>query len=132
MVTGLASVLPKKDVLQHLLPLFLRLLKDQHSEVRLNVISNLDVVNRVIGVDLLSQSLLPGLAACSLSLSSSIRSHCLICVRLVKMCVSRARRSAIVDLATDTKWRVRLAIIGHMPELARQLGVQVSRDLRLQ
>jgi len=50
--------------------------------------SNLDVLNRVIGVELLSQSLLP----------------------------------AIVDLAEDAKWRVRLAVIGHIPKLAEHLG----------
>lgn len=56
--------------------------------MRLNIISSLDTVNAVIGVDLLSQSLLP----------------------------------AIVDLAEDPKWRVRLAIIEHIPMLGEQLG----------
>uniref|UniRef100_A0A8B9X6F9 Protein phosphatase 2 scaffold subunit Abeta n=1 Tax=Bos mutus grunniens TaxID=30521 RepID=A0A8B9X6F9_BOSMU len=58
-------------------------------EVRLNIISNLDCVNEVIGIQL-SQSLLP----------------------------------AIVELAEDAKWRVRLAIIEYMPLLAGQLGVE--------
>ena len=55
--------------------------------MRLNIISNLDCVNEVIGIKQLSQSLLP----------------------------------AIVELAEDTKWRVRLAIIEYMPLLAGQL-----------
>ncbi|XP_055211467.2 serine/threonine-protein phosphatase 2A 65 kDa regulatory subunit A beta isoform isoform X3 [Gorilla gorilla gorilla] len=59
-------------------------------EVRLNIISNLDCVNEVIGIRQLSQSLLP----------------------------------AIVELAEDAKWRVRLAIIEYMPLLAGQLGVE--------
>lgn len=46
------------------------------------------MIHNVIGVDLLSQSLLP----------------------------------AIVDLAEDSKWRVRHAIIEHIPKLAEQLG----------
>jgi serine/threonine-protein phosphatase 2A regulatory subunit A len=37
------------------------LLKDVHPEVRLNLISKLDQVNQVIGVELLSQSLLPAI-----------------------------------------------------------------------
>lgn len=49
--------------------------------MRLNIISNLDCVNEVIGIRQLSQSLLP----------------------------------AIVELAEDAKWRVRLAIIEYMP-----------------
>lgn len=56
-------------------------------QVRLNIISGLQAVNAVIGVQLLSASLLP----------------------------------AIVDLAEDKKWRVRLAIIEHTPVLATQL-----------
>jgi serine/threonine-protein phosphatase 2A regulatory subunit A len=64
------------------------LLRDAASEVRLNLISSLSALNEVIGVDLLSQSLLP----------------------------------AILDLAQDGKWRIRLAIIQHIPLLAKQLG----------
>ena len=56
--------------------------------------SNLDALNRVVGVDLLSQSLLP----------------------------------AIVDLAEDAKWRVRLAVIGHIPKLAQHLGGDFFSD----
>ena len=75
------------STIEHLLPLFLTQLKDECPEVRLNIISNLDCVNEVIGITQLSQSLLP----------------------------------AIVELAEDTKWRVRLAIIEYMPLLAGQL-----------
>jgi len=67
----------------------LLLLRDAASEVRLNLISSLSALNEVIGVDLLSQSLLP----------------------------------AILDLAQDGKWRIRLAIIEHIPLLATQLGM---------
>ena len=76
------------STIEHLLPMFLTQLKDEVPEVRLNIISNLDCVNEVIGIKQLSQSLLP----------------------------------AIVDLAEDSKWRVRLAIIEYMPLLAGQLG----------
>ena len=78
------------STIEHLLPLFLSQLKDECPEVRLNIISNLDCVNEVIGIQQLSQSLLP----------------------------------AIVELAEDSKWRVRLAIIEYMPLLAGQLGVE--------
>lgn len=70
--------------------MFLQCLKDEFPDVRLNIISKLENVNNVIGVELLSQSLLP----------------------------------AIVELAEDKNWRVRLAIIEFMPLLAKQLGVK--------
>ncbi|POR37132.1 Protein phosphatase PP2A regulatory subunit A [Tolypocladium paradoxum] len=47
--------------IDHLLPMFLQMLKDEFPEVRLHIISKLELVNQVIGVDLLSQSLLPAI-----------------------------------------------------------------------
>lgn len=86
--------------------MFLQMLKDEFPDVRLHIISKLELVNNgttdpqfpynhklmdiVIGIELLSQSLLP----------------------------------AIVQLAEDKQWRVRLAIIEYIPLLASQLGVQ--------
>ena len=84
---GLAPVLGRSAP-EHLLPIFLQFLKDQNCDVRLNIISNLQSVNDIVGVDLLSQSLLP----------------------------------AIVELAEDRQWRVRLAIIDYIPLLASALG----------
>jgi serine/threonine-protein phosphatase 2A regulatory subunit A len=84
--------------------MFLSMLKDEFPDVRLHIISKLELVNKgisslmlqkawltltVIGIELLSQSLLP----------------------------------AIVQLAEDKQWRVRLAIIDYIPLLASQLGV---------
>jgi serine/threonine-protein phosphatase 2A regulatory subunit A len=46
-ITSLASVLKKKDVLEQCLPLFLTLLKDQTPDVRLNIISKLEAVHTV-------------------------------------------------------------------------------------
>lgn len=72
-IMGLSPILGRHNTIEHLLPLFLSQLKDECPEVRLNIISNLDCVNEVIGIQQLSQSLLP----------------------------------AIVELAEDSKWRVR-------------------------
>ena len=60
----------------------------------LNSIHMLEAILQVIGIDLLSQSLLP----------------------------------AIVELAEDRHWRVRLAIIEYIPLLASQLGVGFFDD----
>jgi serine/threonine-protein phosphatase 2A regulatory subunit A len=58
---GLAPTLGKDRTITHLLPVFLTLLKDEIPEVRLNIISKLEEVNQVIGVDLLAQELLPAI-----------------------------------------------------------------------
>ena len=44
-ISGLAPLLGKQQTIEHLLPLFLHLLKDEFPEVRLNIISKLDQVN---------------------------------------------------------------------------------------
>lgn len=104
-ISGLAPLLGRDSTIEHLLPLFLQLLKDDFPEVRLNIISKLETVNNgayqclqhfsllntsisVIGIELLSENLLP----------------------------------AIVELAEDKSWRVRQAIIEYIPPLAKQLG----------
>ncbi|XP_074991115.1 serine/threonine-protein phosphatase 2A 65 kDa regulatory subunit A alpha isoform isoform X3 [Calonectris borealis] len=60
-IMGLSPILGKDNTVEHLLPLFLAQLKDECPEVRLNIISNLDCVNEVIGIRQLSQSLLPAI-----------------------------------------------------------------------
>ncbi len=42
--------------------------------------------------------------------------------------LSQSLLPAIVELAEDSKWRVRLAIIEYMPLLASQLGIQCFND----
>ena len=59
--TELAPILGKDSTITHLVPPILLLLRDAASEVRLNLISSLESLNEVIGVDLLSQSLLPAI-----------------------------------------------------------------------
>jgi serine/threonine-protein phosphatase 2A regulatory subunit A len=44
-IRGLAPLLGKDATIEHLLPLFLHLLKDEFPDVRLNIISKLEQVN---------------------------------------------------------------------------------------
>ena len=90
-VMGVAPLIGNAYTNEHLLPLYLHLLKDECSDVRLNIIKNIHQLNQVMSIDQLMNSILP----------------------------------AVVDLAQDGKWRVRLAIIEHMPLLAGQLGREV-------
>jgi len=91
---GLAPKFGKEKTIEYLMPLYIQLLKDDFPEVRLNVISKLDEINKVIGIGMISQALFP----------------------------------SIVELAEDSQWRVRLAIIECIPLLANQLGVEFFDD----
>jgi HEAT repeat len=44
-LSGLAPILGKDATIEHLLPMFLQMLKDDDSKVRLNIISRLELVN---------------------------------------------------------------------------------------
>lgn len=44
-ISGVAPLLGKEPTIEHLLPLFLHLLKDEFPDVRLNIISKLETVN---------------------------------------------------------------------------------------
>lgn len=66
----------------------------QVPDVRLNVISNLEHAQALLGAEALQASVLP----------------------------------ALDDLVTDPHWRVRHAVIGALPLLARQLGVETYEE----
>ncbi|XP_052519490.1 serine/threonine-protein phosphatase 2A 65 kDa regulatory subunit A alpha isoform-like [Budorcas taxicolor] len=58
-IMGLCPILGKDNTIEHLMPLFLALLRDECPDVRLNVIYNLDCMKDVIGIEQLSKFLLP-------------------------------------------------------------------------
>ena len=50
-LSGLAPILGKDSTIEHLLPMFLQMLKDDDSKVRLNIISRLELVNEAIAAN---------------------------------------------------------------------------------
>jgi hypothetical protein len=87
-VMELAPVMGKQHTIEHLVPVFLTLLKDQYPDVRLNVISKLDQVNQVRRpcCPLVAAETLPSrwvslllvhvLCLCRSSALSCLHSHC--------------------------------------------------------
>lgn len=58
---AVSPVIGKDQTIQHLLDIFLRLLKDESATVILNAISKLDNLNETIGIQALSQSIFPAI-----------------------------------------------------------------------
>jgi len=87
-VLQLCAIFGHQLTVDYLINIFLQLIRDECPEVRLQLISNLEHLSSTVGVDILSQSLLP----------------------------------SIKELGKDRQWRVRLAIINVMPDLAKHLG----------
>jgi hypothetical protein len=178
----LAPQLGKQPTIEHLVPVFLNLLRDPYPDVRLNVISKLDQVGMTIAafhlllamaarglfwaaVTLLFWALFelgagegegataaapPGLLcvmhccagrvilqfleAAHVSISPHLKS-CSVLLVLPHMAtqvnqvigielLAQSLLPAIEELAEDKHWRVRLAILEHIPLLANQLGAE--------
>jgi len=61
----LAPLIDKQATNEHIIPVFLALLRDESSDVRLNLFKKLEDLNKVIGIDTLSQSIIPALTELS-------------------------------------------------------------------
>ena len=126
-ILGLAPVLQHDATLAMLLPLFLRLLKDSSPQVRLNIISKLEAVNAVIGVRLLSQSLLPAIAELSCDRAWRVR---LAIIEFVPLLASQlgpdffgAELTALcMRWLTDPVAAIREAAAGNLRKLAEVFG----------
>eukprot|EP01123_Difflugia_compressa_P009273 TRINITY_DN301_c0_g1_i1.p1 TRINITY_DN301_c0_g1~~TRINITY_DN301_c0_g1_i1.p1 ORF type:complete len:580 (+),score=93.60 TRINITY_DN301_c0_g1_i1:112-1851(+) len=118
-VMGLAPLFGKDGTNEHLLELFLQLLKDETPEVRLNIIGKLSEVTQVLGLDQLSQHLLPAIMELAEDRQWRVRSSILeyiplladqlgaeffneklsvLCVSCLNDCVFSIRESATVIL----------------------------------
>ncbi|KAL3234497.1 Polyamine N-acetyltransferase 1 [Nakaseomyces bracarensis] len=58
-ITNMSPLLLKESVTEEFIPIVLNMLKDNSSDVRLNIIAGLKHVNNVVPIDVLSESLLP-------------------------------------------------------------------------
>lgn len=109
--------------------MFLQMLKDDFPEVRLNIISKLELVNNGRSRPCPALHYLPPsfffLSFFDLSFFFPLPHHMLTCFSVIGIdLLSQSLLPAIVQLAEDKQWRVRLAIIEHLPLLASQLGVK--------
>jgi serine/threonine-protein phosphatase 2A regulatory subunit A len=62
---SLCPIIDKPATNEHILPVFLNLLRDENSEVRLNLFKRLHDLNEVIGIEELQQSIIPSLTELS-------------------------------------------------------------------
>lgn len=60
-VLSLCPIVDKGPTNEHILPIFLALLRDENSDVRLNLFKRLEDLNKVIGIENLQQSIIPAL-----------------------------------------------------------------------
>lgn len=62
---SICPIVGKQVTNEHILPIFLALIRDDNSEVRLNLFKRLEDLNAVIGIEDLQQSIIPSLSELS-------------------------------------------------------------------
>jgi serine/threonine-protein phosphatase 2A regulatory subunit A len=131
-VMELAPVMGKQHTIDHLVPVFLTLLKDQYPDVRLNVISKLDQVNQVRKTSGQTAGGHAMLRCNHADLAAALfdwLTYALVLLQVIGIeLLAQSLLPAIEELAEDKHWRVRLAIVEHIPLLASQLGAEFFQD----
>lgn len=140
-IMGLATELGADVAVKDLLDLVMILLKDEFPDVRLNVIAKLADVSFVMGVkrcDHMDAVVRPSYSRHKPKGTWILKSPYCSNVRIFGFSLRLLGRlsdellPAIVQLAEDRNWRVRLAIIQHIPLLAKQLGKEFfEEDVKL-
>lgn len=114
-------------VTREILPPIQELVNDSSQHVRAALASNIMGLAPDLGVDVTVQHLVNIVLALLKDECPDVRLNVIARLDKVSFIMSIEKLSgellpAIVDLAEDKNWRVRLAIIAHIPLLARQLG----------
>ena len=132
-ISGLAPILGKQETQEHLLPMFLQMLKDDFPDVRLNIISKLEQVNNVIGIELLSQSLLPAIVQLAEDKQWRVR---LAIIQYVPLLASQLGvkffdeklSSLCMSWLGDTVFSIREASTQNLKKLTEVFGVEWASD----
>jgi serine/threonine-protein phosphatase 2A regulatory subunit A len=150
-INDLATVLGKQDTIEHLLPVLLLFLRDEtsevrsfpylvcsrfnclYSQVRLNIISNLDKINAVIGVELLSHALLPAIVELAEDTNWRVRSAIIehmpmLAQRLGTEFFSDKLNTLCLTWLSDSVFSVRKTAVDVLPKLAQLFGDEWTKD----
>jgi serine/threonine-protein phosphatase 2A regulatory subunit A len=113
--------------------MFLQMLKDEFPDVRLNIISKLESVNNVIGIELLSQSLLPAIVQLAEDKQWRVR---LAIIEYVPLLASQLGvqffdeklSSLCMSWLGDTVFSIREASTQNLKKLTEVFGVEWAND----
>jgi len=123
-VMDLAPLAGKDFTIEQLLPIFLQQLRDDSTEVRLNIIGNLSSVDSVIGMEQLASSLLPAILELAGDTKWRVRlaiiSHIpLLADQLGKVVFEEKLSGLALDLLTDKVYAIREAACENIRRIVR-------------
>ncbi|KAM6179011.1 serine/threonine-protein phosphatase 2A 65 kDa regulatory subunit A beta isoform-like [Rhynchocyon petersi] len=133
-VKGLCENLPTEGretiIMNQILPYLKELVSDQNQHVRLVLASEIMGLPTILGKDNCTEHLQPLILAQLKDKCPDVRLHIISNLHCVNEVIefhqlSQSLLPAVVELAQNAKWRVRLAILECMPSLADQLGLEL-------
>lgn len=126
-ILQLCPLIGKKYTNDHILSIFLLLLRDEFSDVRLALFKNLDEITKVIDIDSLSQSLLPALTDLAVDKNWRIRSASIeflsfFARKMGESFLNDKFSKILLDWLLDRVYGVREAAVNCVRSLAEILG----------
>merc|ERR1719263_2067145 len=106
------------------LPIILTLLRDEYPDVRLNIISNLEQVSKIIGIQLLQKSLLPAIVALAEDRHWRVR------LAIIEYFPQLAGKLGI-EWLKDQVHAIRQAAAMNLKKLSEQFGEQWTQEFVL-
>jgi serine/threonine-protein phosphatase 2A regulatory subunit A len=127
-ISGLAPILGKEETGSALVELVIALLRDEVAEVRLNVISRIEELNRVAGVDGLVTTLLPAIFELAKDRQWRVRLEViqfvpLLAAELGPNFFDEKLNSLCMSWLTDNVFAIREAAIANVRKLTETFGV---------
>eukprot|EP00045_Choanoeca_perplexa_P006528 m.55948 g.55948 ORF g.55948 m.55948 type:complete len:582 (+) comp13670_c0_seq1:161-1906(+) len=126
-VGQLAPVLGKDKCQEHLMPIVVKLLKDQYHEVRLNIVSKLGDLQAVIGADQLASTVVPQVAAMAKDPQWRVRLALVEQLPMIAASIGQSTfdsklLSLVQVFLTDNVYAVREAMTGQLAALITTFG----------
>ena len=126
-ILSICPIIEKGPTNEHILPIFLNLLRDENSEVRLNLFKRLEDLNKVIGIEELQQSIIPSLTELSHDKSwriklSVVKQMPVLATQLGEDFFVEKLNPICVNWLTDSIFTIREAAVTNLKEITVVFG----------
>lgn len=125
---SISPIIEKGPTNEHILPIFLSLLRDENSDVRLNLFKRIEDLNHVIGIENLAQSIIPALTELSQDKNwriklSVVEQFPLLAKQLGEVFFNEKLTPICIAWLSDPIYSIREAAVNNMKSLTEMFGV---------
>lgn len=128
-ILALCPLIERAYTNEHIIPIFLALLRDESSDVRLNLFKRLEDLNKVLGIENLSQSIIPALTELSQDKNwriklSVVEQFPILARQLGEAFFNEKLAPICITWLSDNIFSIREAAINNLRALTEIFGVQ--------